>query len=253
MPRWAGRPAATASWNVPRGVCALRTTGRRARTRSVRGGRRRRGDRVNHRAARRRDEIRGAAIVGVDHADRAVGEDLEQPAFRGEVRFHVAVEVEVIARQVGEDAGRESQVVDAAQRQRVRRHFHDAGAAALLQHLPQHLLHVGRLRRGARGIELARADAIADRADAAALDTRGFEDRREHVRRRRLSVRAGDADEGEVFTGVAEERGRERGERPARAVGLNPWHGDAGRCGGLRDDGNRAVRDRLRTKRTPSA
>ena len=48
-----------------------------------------------------------------------VGQDLEQPALGGEVRLHVAVEVEMVPGQVREDAGGEPQVVGAPERQRV--------------------------------------------------------------------------------------------------------------------------------------
>jgi hypothetical protein len=73
----------------------------------------------------------------------------EQPALRGEVRLHVLMEVEVIARQVAEHAGGEAHAVDALQRQSVRRDFHHRGTAAVLQHLAQQLLHVWSFRRGA--------------------------------------------------------------------------------------------------------
>jgi hypothetical protein len=51
---------------------------------------------------------------------RRVGSSLKPPLGR-ELRLHVAVEVEVIAREVGEHAGGESQRVDAAQRERATR------------------------------------------------------------------------------------------------------------------------------------
>ena len=107
-------------------------------------------DRVGDRTPRRGDQVRAAPIVDVDDAHGALRQDLEEAALGGEVRLHVAVEVEVIARQVGEDAGGKPQAVGAAQRQRVRRHLHHAGAAAFGQHAAQHLLQLGRLGRRAR-------------------------------------------------------------------------------------------------------
>ena len=168
------------------------------------------------------DERGPARIVHVDHARRVGRQHLEQPALGGEVRLHVFVEVEVIARQVAEHAGGEAHAVDALQRQRVRRDFHHRGAAALLQHLAQQLLHVGRFRRGARGFAILAADAVGDGAEHAGAKAGGVEDRREQVRRRGLAVRAGDADDRHAPARVIEEAIGEQRQRQPRIANGDP-------------------------------
>ena len=177
-------------------------------------------------------------------------QQLEQPPLGGEVLLHVAVEVEVVARQVGEDAGGEAQVVDAPQRQRVRRHLHHAGAAAVGHHLAQHPLQLGRFRRRPRSrLDLAIADAVADRADAPAADAGRLEDRRQQVRGRRLAVGAGDADERQLVARMAVEGGRSAASA-SRAFGTcSQGTVDAGRRRRLGDDGDGAARDRLAGER----
>ena len=192
-------------------------------------------DRVGDGPSSRRDHVEAATIVHVDHRDGALGQQLEQPPLRGEVRLHVAVEIEVVARQVGEDAGGKSQPVDAAERERVRRDFHHTRAAAFDQHLAQHALQLGRFGRRARRVELALVDAIADRADATARHAGGFENRRQHVRGRRLAVRARDADEEQLLARIVVEGRRQRRQR--RAIARRP------------EPGNRHVRRRRRSRR----
>ena len=87
----------------------------------------------------------------------------------------------MIAREIREDRGREAQEIDPLQRQRVRRHFHHAGATALVHHLAEHRLQLGRLWSRPLRLDFLAADAVADGADASALDAGGLEDRREQV------------------------------------------------------------------------
>ena len=120
----------------------------------------------------------------------------------------------MIARQVREHAGGERHPVHAAQRQRVRRHFHRARAAARVDHLAQQRLDVRRFRRRARRLADVVADAVGHRAEQAAPDAGRFEDRRDQIRRRRLAVRAGDADDLHLAARIAVER---RGDQRASA------------------------------------
>ena len=92
------------------------------------------GDRT---AGQSRSSDSAARIVDVDQARRVARQHLEQPALGLEVLLHVGMEVEVVAGQIREDARRERHAVDAMQRQRVRRHFHRAGAAPAIDHLAQ--------------------------------------------------------------------------------------------------------------------
>jgi hypothetical protein len=172
-----------------------------------------------------------------------------------EVRLHVAVEVEVIAGQVGEDAGGEAQLVRAAQRERVRRDLHHARAAAFLQHVAQHLLQLGRFGRRPRRVELARADAVADRCPI-----------RPHLMPAASKIDASTYDvvvlplvpvmptSAELLAGMAGRRRRDLGERRARGGTWSLGHGDAGRRGRLRNHRNRALRDPPAARTgTPSA
>ena len=153
----------------------------------------------------------------------------------------------MVARQVGEDAGGEAQVVGAAQRQRVRRHFHHARAAALRAACRAASAAAPALPASCAARRASRAaDAVADRADAPALDAGRLEDRGEHVGRGRLAVGAGDADQRQLLARIAVERRGELGQRRARVRHLDPGHGDAGGRRRFRDDGDRAVGDGLR-------
>jgi hypothetical protein len=133
-------------------------------------------DRICDRALRGRHQLGTAAIVEVDDRDRTFRQQLEQSSLGREVVVHVAVEIEVIAGEIREDSGRELQVVRALQRQRVRRHLHHAGAAALRDHVPHHRLELGRLRRRSLCFELPAADPVSDGSNPPAGDSSGLED-----------------------------------------------------------------------------
>ena len=66
------------------------------------------------------------------------------------------------------------------------------------------------------------ANAVSDRAEEAAAKVGGVEDRRHEVRRRRLAVRAGDADDLHLAARMAVERRGEHGERQPRVVDNRP-------------------------------
>ncbi len=64
-------------------------------------------DGVGHRPAADLGQRQPARIVDIDQARRVARQHLEQPALRLEVVLHVGMEVEMVARQVREDARRE--------------------------------------------------------------------------------------------------------------------------------------------------
>ena len=70
----------------------------------------------------------------------------EEAALRLEVRLHVAVEVEVILAEVGEDEDGEAHAVEPVQLRRVRRRLHRARAVARVEHLAERALEVDRFR-----------------------------------------------------------------------------------------------------------
>ncbi len=200
-------------------------------------------DGVGHGAGSDARQLRAATIVEVHHRDRLLRQQLEEAPLGGEVVVHVAVEVEVIAREIREDPGGEAQIVDAFQRQRVRRHFHHAGAAALIHHLAEHRLQLRSLGSRALRLDFLAADAVADGANPAALDAGGLENRGEQIRRGRLAVGAGEADEDQPLARIfIEDRGQRR-ERETRIGHLHPHRRDVGRSRRLGQRRNRAAAD----------
>ena len=135
-------------------------------------------------------------VVDVDHSDDGATR-LEQQRLGPEVLLDRAVEVEVVASEVGEHGGVEPGAVDAVQGEGVRRHLHHHRAVALVAHLGEAGLQLGRLW----GRERAR-----QRADHARRVAGGPQDRGEQHARRRLAVGAGDADDAERRRRVAVDR-----------------------------------------------
>ena len=150
---------------------------------------------------------------------------LEQPPLGGEVALHVAVEIEVVARQVGEDAGGEARCR--------RRAAAPARATTLPSRTPRSR---GRPSRAAAAARPALRASCAPRRCSRrrcgtptvpmqpAAHAGGVEDRRQQVRGRRLAVRAGDADERAARRSDAVERGREKGQRQPRVARPDPGH-----------------------------
>ena len=95
------------------------------------------------------DEPPSVRIVDVDDSDHgATG--LEQQRLGPEVLLDRAVQVEVVAPEVGEHGGVEPGAVDAVQGEGVRRHLHHHRALALVAELGEAGLQLGRLRRRER-------------------------------------------------------------------------------------------------------
>ena len=203
----------------------------------------------DRRRASSRGERRARCVVDVEHRERR---EVEQPALRRDVAVERAVEVEVVARDVRQRGGARS-----ARRRR-------GAARARATTLPSRPR--ARPRRAARrAARAARARAAscskrpravaeraAERADDAARDAGGFEHVAHEMRRRRLAVGAGDADDGELVRRVVVERVRERRRGDARVRdGDGGWRtlrraqGDIGRAGFFDDDDRRAAGDRV--------
>ena len=202
-------------------------------------------DRVGDHPRQGATELLAARIVDVEDGRRAGRQHVEQAPLGLEVLLHVAVEVEVVPREIREDGRREAHEIDAMQRERVRRDLHRTRPAAAVPHLGEQPLHFRRLRRRVRGVLLvgdARAHAKAHRADVARRDLRGLEHRLQQVRGRRLAVRSGYADHREPLAGMAVEDRGQLGQRQARVGGLQPGHGDRLRRRRLRTRPRRAPR-----------
>jgi hypothetical protein len=139
---------------------------------------------VRHDARQIRRQLLAPGIVDVDNRRRAGRQHLEQPPLGREVLIHVDVKVEVIARQVCEDGCSEPEPRDSLQHERVRRDFHRAGLAAVIDHVAQESLNVRRFRCRVGGVMFVRwirTDTNRDRAHAAARESRRVERRGEQV------------------------------------------------------------------------
>ena len=88
--------------------------------------------------------------------------------------------------------------------------------------------------------------AVRDRAEQAAADAGGLEDRREQIRRRRLAVGAGDADDLHLAARMAVERRGEQRQREPRVLDDRPRHVDVRRAPAARR------RRRRRRARSPA-
>ncbi len=183
-------------------------------------------------------ELGGALVVEVQHGVAVVAQEpLEEHPLRREVGVHVAVVVEVVAGEVREDGDPELEAVDALEGERVRGHLEHGAPAPGVHHLPEEGLEVRRLGRRAHRLGDAVAHAVLDGADEAHRLPGGAEGRVHEVRRRRLAVRAGDADEVELARRVPEDRRGERGEGRPRVGHAHPRPLAGGRRLGADGDG----------------
>ena len=85
-------------------------------------------------------------VVDVHHRDTGQAEQRRQLQLGGEVRLHRAVIVEMIAREVGEDARREGEAVEPALVEAVRRCLHRDGSASAIAQRGERRLKVDRVR-----------------------------------------------------------------------------------------------------------
>ncbi|SHW93227.1 Uncharacterised protein [Mycobacteroides abscessus subsp. abscessus] len=126
---------------------------------------------------------------------------LEQPGFGVQVVVHRRVEVEVVARQVGETAGGEAQRVHPAQRQRVAGHLHDDGVDTTFDHAGQQRLQRRRFRGGEGTRQVAAVDPDADGADQPGHPPRGAQPRLDQIGGRGLPRGSGDTDDAQPLRG----------------------------------------------------
>ena len=76
-------------------------------------------------------------------------QDLEEPALGGKVALEIAVVVEVVPGEVGENTDVEARALHAALDESVRRDFHRHRARATVAHRREQPEQIGGLRRGA--------------------------------------------------------------------------------------------------------
>ena len=138
---------------------------------------------------------------------------------------------------------READAVEPVEDGRVRRGLHRARAVAGVEHLAEHPLQVDRLGRRPHDTAALAADPRLDRPEQARAPPRGRENREQEEARRRLSARAGDADDLELAGRLAEEDVRRRSHRRTRVADDDLRHGHVERA--LHDERDRPALDRL--------
>ena len=102
-----------------------------------------------HRAFGALDHDVRPLVVSIDDADIALR---EQQRLGLGVGLHGLVEVQMVLRQVREDAHPEADALHAVQHQRVGRHLHDRVRAAGVDHPAQELLQLIGVGRGVLGV-----------------------------------------------------------------------------------------------------
>ncbi len=170
-------------------------------------------------ATRRRDLREKPGSGGVVHVDDRAGPGLAQreEALLGlVVGLHVAVKIEMVARQVREDGDVEAAALHAVERERVGGDLHRRGARPVRDHLGQQLLDQRRFRRGAVRLDAAAPRAIADRPEKPGGAVPPREDRLEQRRRRGLAVGARHGREHELLRRISVQARRQQRERPPR-------------------------------------
>ncbi len=192
----------------------------------------------------RQAEFSRVGVVAVEHGEarRRTAGALEQALLGGEIRFHGAVKIQVVAGQVGEDRGVEGQAVHASQLQRVRRDFHgDVGPAFRFQ-FGEQPHQVERFRSGIGRRQDTAGQVILDGPDKRRGGAGGAQHGVDQVAGGRLPVSPGDAGQLEAFVGTAVEIARGQGERAPAVLHLEP--GAVKPVGGRRfaDDDDSAAR-----------
>ncbi len=155
--------------------------------------------------------------------------------------------------QVGEDRDVVGDLPHPLQGQAVRRRLDDGRRVARRHHRPEGTLQLGRLGRrdvGRRGGP-QRADLLLGRADEPGPDAGRLEGRDGHGRRRRLPVRARDADHAEPAPRVLVPPGGHHRERVLAVVDDELGRRSRGLDGLLDHHGGRAARHGLADERVP--
>src|ERR1035438_8408248 len=144
-------------------------------------------------------------VIAVQHGPSGRPRDGagEQQLLGGEIILHGVMEIQVVAREIGEDGRVESQAVNAAQRQGVRRHFHDCMRAARGFQFCEETVQVERFRRGVDGRQDAPGQMVLDGPDQRGGFAGGAQNGIDQIRRGGFAVGAGDAGEGDALVRMA--------------------------------------------------
>ena len=113
------------------------------------------------------NETATVLVVAIDDGRARVRDLVEQDSLRGEVAVEILMKIEVVAREIREDGGRELDAVRSLQRERVRRHLHHRVVHAGIDHLREPFVQHDRIGRRPIGGQFFFAGAIFDCADQA--------------------------------------------------------------------------------------
>ena len=190
------------------------------------------GQPVSRRAGHVVQQAAAVGVVGVDrHGFVAFGRVEEQAAFGLEIAFHVAVVVQMVLGQIGEQGPGEAQTGHAALIESVGRHFHNGRRHARRAHGGQIFVDGQATRRGqGRGFIMA-GPTIADRAHHADRAPRGTVQMFQQIGAGGLAVGAGDADEGKGQTRRVMQGGGHVPQGEAGVVHHDQIGGDFGQIG----------------------
>ena len=173
------------------------------------------------------------------HTRRFCARSLKENCLGGEIIFHGAVIVEMVAGQVREDGNVEWNAVDALLLQRVRGDFHHRLGAPSVEGAREELIQLESFRSGVRsGIGLV-LDAIFDGPNQRCLAPAGAQHGIEKERRRGLAVRSRDPRDRQLFCGTAVEVRAQACERSPSVLHLRPGN-IVSRRKRIADDRNRA-------------
>ena len=142
----------------------------------------------------------------------------EELRFRVSVRFHVAVKVQMVLRQVGEDSDVECHAIGPILLQRVRGDLHHDGRGAARSPATKEPLEIGSLGRRVRRGRRFPVELVSDGADESGPLPACRERGPNQVRGRGLSVGPGHADQGHLAGRMIRLLGGQDRERAARAL-----------------------------------
>ena len=193
--------------------------------------------------ARGFDHARRDVAVGVDDRGRAVRQKLaEEAQLGGEIVLDRRVIVHVVAGQIGEGAGGETNAVEPLLVEAVRRGLHREMRDARVGEPIEGSMQLDRVRRRQRSVDGQRARDDADRAERGGLAAERTPDLPDEGRDRGLAAGAGDGDDGFGLP-------REEARGGARERGAGVGDPDEGRAGGgrrpLADDSHGPARERV--------
>ena len=193
--------------------------------------------------ARGFDHARSGVAVGVDDRGRAVGQKLpEETKLRGEIVRDRRVIIHMVAGQIGERAGGETDAVEALLVEAVRGGLHREMRDSCFGKPIERSVQLDRVRRRQRSIDGQRARDDADRSERGGLAAERKPYLPDEGRDRSLAARAGDRDDG---PGLSREQARGGASERRARVG-DP---DEGRAGGgrlpLADDSDGPARQRV--------